>query len=141
MAKFLTDNYCCTTFYPTHCVFQDLSTKLIVAVGKKAGGLYTFDSSQHSDKASVSAANASAVPPSSSLRHSQAPTPCDQHTCKSHDLDILHARLGHTSFSKMQYIKDCKPYLANDFFCETCVLAKFHRLPFNKSTITSKAPF
>ena len=27
------------------------------------------------------------------------------------------------------------------FFCETCVLAKFHRLPFNKSTITSKASF
>jgi len=41
----------------------------------------------------------------------------------------------------MQHITDCKFFLSNDYFCETCVLAKFHRLPFNKSTITTTAPF
>ena len=116
MAKFLTDNYCCTTFYPIHCVSQDLSTKLIVAVGKKVGVLYTIDSSHLKAKISALAANASAVSPSYSLLCSQASTSCDKPTCSSHDLDILHTRLGHTSLSKMQYIADCKPFLANDVF-------------------------
>ena len=53
----------------------------------------------------------------------------------------MHAQLGRTSFSKMQHIAACKPFLSNKFFCETCMLAKFHRLPFNKSAITTKAPF
>ena len=45
VAKFLVDNSYCTIFYPSHCLFQDLSTNMTVAVGKKACGLYTFDPS------------------------------------------------------------------------------------------------
>lgn len=86
--KFFTDNYCCTTFYPTQCAFQDLSTTLIVAVGKKAGGLYIFYSFHLKAKISVPAANASVVSASSSLPCSQASTSYDKPTYSSHDLDI-----------------------------------------------------
>ena len=72
VAKFLTDNYCCTVFYPTHRVFQDLSTKLIVAVGKKAGGLYTFDSSHLKAKALTSDVSAT----SSNSANQKKPSLC-----------------------------------------------------------------
>jgi len=86
----------------------------------------------------------SEVPSNPTSQTSQNPDvsfPCNNSACKSDDLDLLHARLGHTSFSKMQHIAACKPFLSNDYFCETCVLAKFHRLPFNKSTIATTALF
>ena len=142
VTEFLTDNYCCTTFYPTHCVFQDLSTKLIVVIGKKASGLYTFDSSHPRQKASISIADISEECPSSVKPLSQDSIPDGNNSaCRSLNLDVLHARLGDTSFSKMQDITECKPLLSNEFFCKTCVLAKFHRLPFNITTIATKAPF
>jgi len=56
-------------------------------------------------------------------------------------LEVLHARLGHTSLSKMKYISACKNVLPNSFSCDTCILAKAHRLQFERSTITTKAPF
>ena len=50
---------------------------------------------------------------------------------------VLHAKLGHISFSKMQYIPNCKGFLSNPFSCETCIMVKIHRLPFNKSHISN----
>ena len=55
--------------------------------------------------------------------------------------DILHARLGHTSLSKMKHIAEYKSHIADHFFCEICVLAKSHRLPFHKSSISTHSPF
>ena len=97
--KFLTDNHYCSIFYPSYCVFQDLSTKQIMAVGQKAGGLYTL--------ALPSKANILHISPSFSVT-----TSCNNSTCNSATLDVLHARLGDTSVSKMQHIADCKPYLS-----------------------------
>jgi len=61
--------------------------------------------------------------------------------CNSVSFDILHARLGHTSMSKMQHIALCKPHKPSDFFCETCIFAKSHRLPFHTSTVSFTTPF
>jgi len=133
VAKFLNDSTCCTIFYPNHCIFQDLSTRLLVAVDRKAGGLYTLENTHSRGRVSSS--------PASSATKNQDFSTCNKSACKSDDLDVLHARLGHTSFSKIQHIADWQPFLSNDYFCETCVLAKFHRLPFNKSTIATTAPF
>ena len=74
---------------------------------------------------------------------SAAPSPptIANKACSQLPLDILHARLGHTSMSKMKYISACKDVITDKFFCETCILAKAHRLPFGRSTITTKAPF
>jgi len=61
VAKFLNDSTCCTIFYPNHCVFQDLSTRLLVAVGKKECGLYTIETTHCRDRASNIAATISEV--------------------------------------------------------------------------------
>ena len=47
------------------------------------------------------------------------------------------ARLGHTSLSKMQHISLCQHALPNIIACDVCVSAQMHRLPFNKSNITT----
>lgn len=56
-------------------------------------------------------------------------------------VDIMHARLGHGSLSKMQHLSfyNCKH--VNNFFCDTCSLAKHHRLPFNSSKSIAKSMF
>ena len=41
----------------------------------------------------------------------------------------------------MQHILACKDVLTDKFFCETCILAKAHRMPFDRSTISTKVPF
>jgi len=41
----------------------------------------------------------------------------------------------------MKYISDCKDVPLDTFFCETCILAKIHRLPFGRSSISTKSPF
>ncbi|GJT62612.1 hypothetical protein Tco_1006145 [Tanacetum coccineum] len=50
-------------------------------------------------------------------------------------------RMGHTSLSKMTNINDCKSLDTSDFFCDTCLIAKNHRLLFNRSTTSSSVPF
>ena len=49
--------------------------------------------------------------------------------------------MGHTSLSKMTHIIDCKSFDTSDFFCHTCMIAKHHRFPFNRSTTLSSQPF
>ena len=61
--------------------------------------------------------------------------------CKQPNFDIVHARLGHTSASKMQHVSLCKHSLLNTFTCDVYIMVKMHRLPFAKSTITTSSPF
>ncbi|GJT45205.1 retrovirus-related pol polyprotein from transposon TNT 1-94 [Tanacetum coccineum] len=57
------------------------------------------------------------------------------------DLHTLHARLGHLLVSKIIHVNECKKFNTSNLTCESCSLAKFHRLPFLKSTTTSHNPF
>jgi len=41
----------------------------------------------------------------------------------------------------MKHIAECKSHVSDPFFCEICVLAKSHRLPFHKSSISTHSPF
>jgi len=61
--------------------------------------------------------------------------------CNSPSLTLLHNRLGHTSLSKMKHIEMCKSHVLHNFFCEVCILAKSHRLSFNKSSISTPTSF
>ena len=36
---------CSVTFFPTHCVFQDLETRRMIGSGREDGGLYLMDMS------------------------------------------------------------------------------------------------
>ena len=49
-------------------------------------------------------------------------------------LDILHARLGHVSLSKMKYIDDCDCSGVTEYNCGVCFHAKQHKMPFPVST-------
>ncbi|KAK9726559.1 hypothetical protein RND81_05G223200 [Saponaria officinalis] len=45
-------------------------------------------------------------------------------------LDLMHSRLGHTSLSKMQHVKQISCGSLQNYFCDTCVMAKMHKIPF-----------
>lgn len=48
-------------------------------------------------------------------------------------LQISHARMGHTSVSKMKHLSVFDDFDLDNMFCETCRIAKHHRLPFQRS--------
>lgn len=45
----------------------------------------------------------------------------------------MHARLGHSSLSKMQHLEFCNCKNLKDFYCDTCHVAKYHKFPFSLS--------
>lgn len=49
------------------------------------------------------------------------------------NLDLMHARLGHVSVSKMQHLSFCKCNDLKEYFCDTCSIEKHHKLPFAPS--------
>ncbi|CAL2271706.1 unnamed protein product [Prunus armeniaca] len=62
---------------------------------------------------------------------------------KQKQIWLWHRRLGHPSFS---YMKHLIPYLFlgfkdSDFTCDTCILAKSHRVPYPLSTNKCTTPF
>ncbi|XP_074283966.1 uncharacterized protein LOC141608519 [Silene latifolia] len=63
------------------------------------------------------------------------------HCNKVPDLDTLHARLGHTSLSKMQHIDSIHCKHLKQYQCETCLQAKIHRLPFPRSNSRAACKF
>ena len=61
--------------------------------------------------------------------------------CNGLSLDVIHAQLGHSSPSNMNHISFCHNKVDKQYFCGTCIMAKSHRLPFNKSSISTSFPF
>ena len=66
----------------------------------------------------------------------------------SHELDIkdlklLHARMGHISLSKLLHLDGIcmSDSDTKKFVCDTCQLAKFHRVPFPVSRSIASVPF
>lgn len=57
------------------------------------------------------------------------------------NMNIIHARLGHVSLSKMQHLDFCKCENLKDFFCDTCSISKHHRLPFSLSKSIASSCF
>ncbi|KAI5350197.1 hypothetical protein L3X38_003088 [Prunus dulcis] len=104
-----------------HQLEIDIHTKEILGRGTKRGGLY------YVDDFSPGMAN--------SVTH-----PFDS---KQKQIWLWHRRLGHSSFS---YMKHLIPDLFSgfkdpDFTCDTCILAKSHRVPYPLSTNKYTTPF
>ena len=126
-------------FFPDKCFFHDLTTKLVMDTGFKADGLYQIKIPKTDKTLSsldISEGNTSSAEKSKlhNIPSFTSVTSNSSHYEKQ-PLDILHARFGHASVSKMKHIPLCKQLISNSFFCETCVLAKFTRFPFNNSSI------
>ncbi|CAL2245576.1 unnamed protein product [Prunus armeniaca] len=99
----------------------DIHTKKILGRGTKRGGLY------YVDDFSPGMAN--------SVTH-----PFDS---KQKQIWLWHRRLGHPSFSYMKHlIPDLfSGFKDSDFTCDTCILAKSHRVPYPLSTNKCTTPF
>ena len=99
------------------CVLQDPISKEAIAYGRRLNGLYKFClkpekkeerscSDELNNKAKCNATNSNL------------------------SLSVIHARLGHGSLSKLQHLKFCDCKNVKVFDCDTCCVAKHHRLPF-----------
>lgn len=112
VSKLLSDHNLCAIFYPDKCFFQDLSTRMIIAVGKKDGRLYFLNKIPVvvSHSGSILAAErtkSTDISPTEVPNSSLTSLYSDKLVCS---LDLLRARLGHTSFSKIQHIPLCKDF-------------------------------
>lgn len=97
--------------------FQDHTTKRIVAKGHRAGGLFLLKSEarvQHQKSLQVGRAMSNHA--------------------REINFDVIHARLGHCSNGKLKHIQIyCSDVLPENKVCETCVLAKHCKEPFDRS--------
>ncbi|KAL2900721.1 Retrovirus-related Pol polyprotein from transposon TNT 1-94 [Bienertia sinuspersici] len=114
------------TFSSTECLFQDHVSKKVLAVGNKIGRLYYIHGKL--SQGLVSDCNVSSVTDHKSV-------------VEQTHLKTMHARLGHASLSKMRHISECPSNNVSNFFCEVCLGAKFHRLPFDRSSSRALASF
>ena len=90
---------CCISFFPNHCLFQDLTTKKIIGKGHESGGLYVLDQKPPTSIACSSVASAFEA----------------------------HCRLGHPSLPLLK--KLCPQFSKmSSLDCESCQFAKHHRL-------------
>ncbi|KAJ9675808.1 hypothetical protein PVL29_024651 [Vitis rotundifolia] len=111
-------------FLPSHCVFQDLSSRKTIGSAKTREGLYYFNETDVLGKCSPTVCNSAFYP-------------------KDSELLLWHKRMGHPSF---QYLKHLFPSLCSnktllDFQCEVCELTKHHRASFPKSKYKPSIPF
>jgi len=57
------------------------------------------------------------------------------------DVELFHAHLVYSSVSKLNHIDFCRPCSRNYLYYDTCVLSKFHGLPFSRSESMASQPF
>ena len=116
---------CTVTFWPLFCVFQDILTRKILGYGVRRGNLYYLELTENGG-----------------MKFSQANRTSSKETAQK-TIWLWHRRLGHLSFG---YLRKLKPHLfsaVNDstFQCDTCDLAKSHRIPYLPSLNKSSIPF
>ncbi|XP_074278672.1 uncharacterized protein LOC141602268 [Silene latifolia] len=90
----------------------DHSSKTTIAYGKRCGDLYKLRVFNNHNACN----NASFV-----------------HSVNKINVDLFHSRLGHSSIEKLKHVHPATMKNVNKLFCETCILAKHHSLPFNRS--------
>jgi len=103
------------TFFPSQCIFQDLSMRKEIGRGHERGGLYYLQL----DPSHVSLASTSL------------------------SSELWHQRLGHPSRDRLNKLQTTLSFSSNNapFACDVCPLAKQHYLPFPSSSICTIAPF
>ncbi|CAL9011096.1 unnamed protein product, partial [Prunus brigantina] len=127
VAQITTALNCTVTFWPTHCVFQDILSSKTIGCGTRRGKLYYLDLASDSE-ASLSQA------------YKIGGTSVEK---KTSEVWLWHRRLGHASFG---YLQKLFPSLfsgleSSSFKCDICDLAKSHRVPFPLSSNKSLIPF
>jgi len=117
VSQFAWDNGVFFEFYPNHCFVKHQVTKEIILQGKICDGLYVFPNLHHV-------------------------VSCATNTCSLNNIvnhyDLWHKRLGHASSQIVHHVMRTNnvPFNKNVSFCDSCVQAKFHQLPFSSSHTT-----
>ncbi|KAK9063535.1 hypothetical protein SSX86_017405 [Deinandra increscens subsp. villosa] len=112
VSRLAKDLQCAVTFFPDFCVMQDLRSGTLIGVGDCNNGLYKMGMMGSERRAMMTT------------------------------LDTWHKRLGHPSSSKLSHIDFLKNISVNSKeFCDSCIKAKFSRLPFPVSTNKTNACF
>ena len=116
---------CTVTFWPSFCVFQDILTRKILGYGVRWGKLYYLE-----------------LPKNGGSKISQANQTSSKDKART-TIWLWHRRLGHLSFS---YLKKLQPQLFSglndrEFHCDTCELAKSHRISYLLNLNKSSEPF
>ena len=116
---------CTVTFWPSFCVFQDILTRKILGYGVRRGKLYYLE-----------------LPENGGSKISQANQTSNKDKARA-TIWLWHRRLGHLSFG---YLKKLQPQLFSglndrEFHCDTCELAKSHRISYSPSLNKSSEPF
>ncbi|KAK9062936.1 hypothetical protein SSX86_020126 [Deinandra increscens subsp. villosa] len=93
-------NNCSVTFYPTHCVFQELGTNRVIGTGVESNGLYRL-----------------------SMLSCPMANICDSSVREAH------CRLGHPSAAALRKMRP-DISIPSDFHCESCQLGKHTRRPY-----------
>nr|GEW70503.1 hypothetical protein [Tanacetum cinerariifolium] len=117
-------------FLPTMFLFQDPSTKKVLAVGEGFNNLYICKPSS-SSSIKQSSFN---FPSVSSFVNKDIQS---KHVAS----DMFHAKLGHTSVSKLVHVGECNQKDVAQLSYVTVLLAKQHRLPFSLSHTKSLVAF
>ena len=121
VSKITKDLNCAVTFFPSHCVFQDLSLGRMIGNAEERNGLYYL-----SGVCSPSRLNNVSLSVTSNS-----------------DVMLWHKRLGHPNFT---YLKRLYPGLFNNkelssFQCEHCIYAKQPQQPHPIQPYKSSQPF
>ncbi|XP_074265479.1 uncharacterized protein LOC141587913 [Silene latifolia] len=124
VSKLIDDNKLFDVFSAANCSFQDLSTKLVIATGRRIGDLYRFQNFNIQDLVnkvvSIVSKTLGCTSSVSQSLHSANSSSC------SASVDLLHARLGHIGFDKLNYVNTLHNNGKKVKHCETCVLSKHH---------------
>ena len=99
ISQFTKHNDCKITFFLSHCVFQDLSTRRRIGLGHERGHIYYLD-----DRV----------------------TPTGLIADQPNQVLLLHWRLGHLLVQKLQYVILIASSVSS-LGCESCELGKHHR--------------
>ncbi|KAI5342103.1 hypothetical protein L3X38_009978 [Prunus dulcis] len=117
---------CTVCFWPLYCLFQDLLTRTVIGCGTRRGKLYYLDLTEDS-----------------STRLSQTHHVKGDESIRMKKIWLWHRRLGHASFGylKLLFPDLFSQFAESDFHCETCILAKSHRISYPLRLNKSSLPF
>ncbi|XP_074301595.1 uncharacterized protein LOC141632995 [Silene latifolia] len=124
VSKLIDDNKLFAVFSDANCSFKDLSTKLVIATGRRIGDLYRFQKFNTQDLVNKVVSIVSKTLGCTSFV-SQSLHSANSSSCSA-SVDLLHARLGHIGFDKLKYVNTLHNNGKKAKHCETCVLSKHH---------------
>lgn len=128
MSKLVKGNNIKVKFNECRCIFQDRPcTDEELGHGEKEYGSYRFPEGGRRTKEKKREVNDKDV----FVRNVKK-------TLRNVKLNVMHARLGHSSSSKMQHLDICDCKGLKVFYCDTCHVSKHHKLPFSLNSNRAK---